>query len=162
MSLIQKNALILATALGLGLAATGCTKHETAEGGNQAFKTEEIAAKQGEAAKAMIKEPEAKEPATYTATTAPASGTGATTSAVSATNTATATASSAATQTTETTTSKTVTAEPAKSDLAKVEPKTADTNADMPKQAEVSPVTEKGAVVKEIKTTVVTKTEEKK
>ncbi len=152
MSLIQKNALILATALGLGIGATGCAKHENAEGGNQAFKTEEIAAKQGEAAKAMVKEPEAKEPATYTATTAPSSGTGATASAGSATNTATATASSTATQTTETTTSKTVTAEPAK----------ADTNADMPNQSEVSPVTEKGGVVKEIKTTVVTKTQEQK
>lgn len=139
---LQKNSLIVASFFSLTLVMTGCAKHEQAEGGNEAFRTEELAAKQGEAARAAVKEPDAKEPATFTATTAPTSGTASTTVATTTTassgtaHTVANIASASAGSSTPTTATKT---DP-KSDMAKKDEKT---------------------VVKET-TTVTTKTETKK
>lgn len=78
---------LLALMLSLGLITTGCSKHE--EGKVEAT-TEEIAAKQGEAARAANPAPAAKEPAKFVA------------SAPAATNSATASTSATTTTTTST------------------------------------------------------------
>lgn len=81
-----KTTLLLSSLLMLGLNLTACSKHEAAEG----HKTEEIAAEQGEIARANNPAPQSKEQATPAASFAAKPASSAT-----ATATATATASSA-------------------------------------------------------------------
>ena len=86
---MAKLSFVMASVLAMGMGLTACSKQETAH-----HATEDIAAEQGEIARANNPAPAAKEPATPVATAAPASTATATASAP-ATQTATATASDA-------------------------------------------------------------------
>lgn len=90
---INASTTLVALMVSLGLVMTGCSKHDEHKA---EAKTEEIAAKQGEAARAANPAPAAKEAATTTASS--------TTVTTTAPATATATATSATTTTTTTTT----------------------------------------------------------
>lgn len=86
---MAKLSVLMASLLVMGMTLTACNKHETAH-----HPTEDIAAEQGEIARANNPAPQAKEPATPVASVAPATtATTATSSVSSETVTATATAS---------------------------------------------------------------------
>lgn len=86
---MAKLSVLMASLLAMGMTLTACNKHETAH-----HPTEDIAAEQGEIARANNPAPQAKEPATPVASVAPATtATTATSSVSSETVTATATAS---------------------------------------------------------------------
>lgn len=86
MTVVIAIALLSATTV-----MTGCAKHENAEG-KGAFRTEEIAAKQGELARNATPAPDAKEPARFVASAPAATTKAATPEASSATATTSSTA----------------------------------------------------------------------
>lgn len=85
------SALLVTLMMGIGVSLTGCAKHEA----KSEAKTEEIAAKQGEAVKAANPAPAAKEAATTTAAPAMASATSSTTTTTNTTTAASAPANTA-------------------------------------------------------------------
>lgn len=88
---MAKLSFVMASVLAMGMGLTACSKQETAH-----HATEDIAAEQGEIARANNPAPAAKEPATPVATPAPASATATATASTATTETATATATASA------------------------------------------------------------------